>query len=181
MPVLTPVYVQNNMAGPTVLASDPKGTTVVEWAGKGDPTGNDIQPIPEEMLALPAFTRALSRKVLTLLEDASDPEAVAALKKQTESWQARTQQAAAAAISSIDQASNNDIIQVSCIGPNSRGQGLCGEPVAVREKEQYAKPILCEMHKDLAPEFVPESVQDGDTAHTRWIRTVMNPRETQQI
>jgi hypothetical protein len=181
MPVLAPVYVQNNQDGPTVLASDPKGTIVVEWAGKGDPTGNDIQPIPEEMLSLPSFTRALSRGVLTLLKDESDPVAVAALEKQTASWQARTQQAAANAVSAIDQASNNDIIQVSCIGPNSRGQGLCGEPVAVREKEQYAKPTLCDLHKDLAPEFVPESVQEGDTSHTRWIRTVMNPRETQQI
>ncbi len=181
MPVNAPVYVQNNQPGPTVLASDPKGTMVVEWAGKGDPTGNDIQPIPEEMLNLPSFTRARARGILTIVEDMSDPEAVAALEKQTASWQARTQQAAAAAVSSIDQASNNDIIQVSCIGPNSRGQGFCGEPVAVREREQYAKPMLCDLHKDLAPEFVPESVQEGDISHTKWVRFAMNPRETQQI
>lgn len=181
MPVLDPVYVQNNQAGPTVLASDPKGTMVVEWAGKGDPTGNDIQPIPEEMLNLPAFTRARARGILTIVEDMSDPIAVEALEKQTASWQARMSNAQAQAAASLDQVANNDLLQMECVGPNARGGGLCGNPVAVRERDQYAKPILCDLHKDLAPEFVPEQVQEGDHTVTKWVRFAMNPLERQQI
>jgi hypothetical protein len=177
MPVLAPVYVQNNQPGPTVLATDPKGTVVVEWAGKDDPTGNDIQPIPEEMLNHPAFTKALSRGILSLMEDMSDPSIVEALQRQTDSWNARTQRAAVAATSAIDHVASNDFIQMDCIGPNTRGQGLCGNPVSVREKQKEAAPALCEVHKDLSAEFVPESRFEGDETHTRWIRTVMSPRQ----
>lgn len=181
MPVLAPVYVQNNQDGPTVMSSDPKGTIQVEWAGKGDPTGNDIQPVPEEMLSLPQFTRAITRGVLSLLEDSSDPVAVEAIKKQTESWKARQSNAAAAATAPIETTPSNDFIQVTCAGPNARGGGQCDAPVSVREKEKDAKPNLCDLHKDLAPEFVPEPYRDGDKDRTRWVRYVMNARETQQI
>ena len=177
MPVLAPVYVQNNMPGPTTMSSDPKGTLVVDWAGKGDPTGNDIQPIPAEMLNLPQFTRALQRKVLSLVEDMSDPAMVEALQKQSDSWAARTSAAAASAVSSIEHVASNDFIQLDCIGPNARGAGLCGNPVSVRERQKETAPALCEIHKDLAPEYVPETRFEGDETHTRWIRTVMSPRQ----
>lgn len=182
MPVIVaPVYVQNNQDGPTVLSADRNGVDSVEWAGKGDPQGNDIQPVPQEILSSPAFSRALARGVITLLEDESDPAAVEALRKQTATWQARQASAAANATAPIEQVPINDYIQVSCVGPNSRGGGQCGLPVSVREKEQDAKPNLCDQHKELEPEFVPEPYQEGDKTRTRWIRYAMNPRETQQI
>lgn len=180
MPVHAPVYVQNNQDGPTVLATDPKGTIVVEWAGKGDLNGNDIQPIPEEMLNHVAFTRALSRNVLSLLEDQSDPEVVDALHKQQEAWLARTQRSAKVATDAIESATNNDLIQMTCVGPGARG-GQCEIQVPVRDREKDTKPVLCDRHKDLAPEYVPEQYQENDKTRTRWVRFAMNPRETQQI
>jgi hypothetical protein len=84
MPV---TMVRNTQPGPTVISSDPKGTHFVEWAGSGDPSGGDIQPVPEEIVNTPQFEKAKRRGIFVLVEDGSD-EATVALDKQVSAWNA---------------------------------------------------------------------------------------------
>lgn len=82
MPV---TMVRNTQPGPTVISSDPKGTHFVEWAGAGDPSGGDIQPVPEEIVNTPQFEKAKRRGIFVLVEDGS-LEASEALNKQVAAW-----------------------------------------------------------------------------------------------
>lgn len=172
--VTSPVFVRNNMPGPTVLSTDPKGTESVEWAGKGDPNGGDIQMVSPTIANSVPFLRNVARGVFSLMEDETDPEALEAVRKQSEEWSRRNASAAQAAKDSIEATPNNDLVVVKCLGP-----GPCTVDVSVRERERNAKPALCERHADLASEYVPEQVQENGHDVTRWIRHVMNPRETQ--
>lgn len=177
MPV---TMVRNTLPGPTVISSDPKGTHMVEWAGKDDPMGGDIQPVPEEIVDTVPFHRALQRGILVLEQPEDNPELVAAIEKQNAAWTARTEAAAAQATAAIDQEANNDIVSVPCIGPDSKG-GKCGNDVAVKDVNKDDKPPLCNIHADLASEYVAQELEvvDGKTKKG-WARVTMGAREKAQ-
>jgi len=179
-----PVAVRNLKTGPTVfsiLEGDLKGTQI-EWKGKGDPAGEDIQEIPDILLEDIRFRRAMQRGIL---EQVTREEAAQAILQQGESARSQQEEWAATAAGSIDQQANNDMVTLSCIGPNGRGSGLCGAPVAVREIRQDEAPPLCSPHAHLATEFVQETtgqmIQRGGALvpEIRWIRSTMGRRETQ--
>lgn len=174
MPV---VYARNNQAGPTVLSSDPKGTHSVEWQGKGDPNGGDVQPIPEEVQNTVAYTRALRRGIIV---EVSGEEAVDAFDRQRDDWDRRTAGAASAATSSIEHTTNNDIVATKCIGPDTRGQGACGADVTVRDAQKGEVPPLCSRHEELAPQYVPSDEMEGTKIVRKWTRVIMGARERQQ-
>ena len=177
MPVTAAVYVQNNMTGPTVMQPDPKGTDVVEWAGKGDPYGEDIQIVPASILAAPAFARALSRGVLTIMEDDSDPEVVAAMQAQVAKHQARLASIDNVGKTAIVNEANLDYVTVPCVGPSPTGQ--CPNEVTVRDQVKFDKPPLCPMHEGLASEFVPQDGTEDGKRTVTWLRTSMGARERQ--
>lgn len=176
-----PVLVRNTESGRTVF-SDPVKKISVEWAGAGDPNGEDLQQVPDEIVTgSAAFIKTLQRGIL-VVEEASE-ETKAVLDKQTSSFRARQEQAAQVASSTMDQQARNDLISVDCIGPNARGTGSCGDPVPVREKDLDAKPPLCPKHKSLEPQYVVEETEDfividgKATAKKTWIRMATGPRE----
>lgn len=179
MPV---IMARNNQAGPTVLSSDPKGTHYVEWQGKGDPAGGDIQPVPEEVQNTVAFTRCVRRGIFTVLDenDAQDTIA-AAMDKQQVAWDSRQGLTQQTADEVIDHAANNDIVTLPCVGPDTRGAGgKCGELVNVRDNTKNERPPLCSLHADLAPQFIPgEDIVNGKNVVT-WTRLTMGTRERQQ-
>lgn len=175
MPV---AMVRNTLPGPTVISSDPKGTHQVEWAGKDDPMGGDVQPVPEEIVNTVPFYRAIQRGILVLENPEDNPELTATIAKQNSSWAARSEAAAAKATEAIDHDANNDIVSVPCIGPDGKG-GKCGADVAVRDVNKDDKPPLCNLHADLVGEYVAEElgVVDGKT-QKGWARVTMGARES---
>jgi hypothetical protein len=176
MPVT--VVARNLMDGVTVLSSDIKGTTAVEFGAKDDPNGDDIQYIPEEVLNTPAFKRALARGVLGLIEDQSDPEVTDALAKQVAAFQRRQRGAEDQVQETIDRPTNRDAVSLFCVGPDNRGTGTCGEPVVVpANKKQDDEPPLCHRHRNLAAQYVPQHIvsreaPDGETK-VEWARVTL--------
>jgi hypothetical protein len=170
--------VRNTQGGPTVIASDPKGTHQVEWAGADDPMGGDVQPVPQEIVDTVPFWNAIQKGILVVENLQDHPELQDRLDKQNASWKARQSQAADQAVAAIDQQANNDIVSVSCIGPDGKG-GKCGADVAVRDTQKDERPPLCERHASLAGEYVAEElgVVDGKT-QKGWARVTMGARET---
>lgn len=176
MPVGT-VVARNRMDGVTVLSSDAKGTHSVEWAAYRDPSGDDIQFIPEEVLMSVAFRRAVSHGVLEIIEDESDPEVVQALTLQVEAFKRRQEGAREDVEATIEKPTNRDSISVFCVGPDSRGTGKCGTPVAIAEKKLKDEPPLCSQHRHLSQQFVPEVVK-GSEDRMEWVRVLLGARET---
>lgn len=82
MPV---TMVRNTQPGPTVISSDPKGTHFVEWAGLGDPSGGDIQPVAQEIIDTPQFAKALRKGIFEIVDETSDTSREA-LDKQVSAW-----------------------------------------------------------------------------------------------
>ena len=171
---------RNHQPGPTVLSSDPKGTESVEWQGKHDPNGGDIQPVSEYMQGLPQFQRVVRRGILSHVP-ADDPILDMALDAQQAHWDSRQSQTSETAAAAIDQQANNDVVVIPCVGPNPRGgNGICGTEVTVRDLDKDKKPPLCNIHESLAPQFIPEDVIINGKPAKTWTRATMAPRERQQ-
>jgi hypothetical protein len=177
MPVGGTIVARNRMDSITVLASDIKGTHSVEWAAYKDPSGDDIQFIPEEVLASVAFKKALARGVVELLEDESDPEVVLALGKQVDAFKRRQEGAKETAEALIEKPTTRDTVRAFCVGPDTRGTGTCEEAVAISEKLLKDVPPLCTRHQNLAHQYVPEVDTKGDETKTKWVRVIIGSRE----
>lgn len=172
------IVARNLMDSVTVLASDVKGTHSVEWAANGDPSGDDIQYIPEAVLESVAFKRALARSVVELMPDESDPEVVEALSRQVDAFRRRQAGAQEDVRATIERpVADRDTVSAFCVGPDSRGTGTCEEPVAIREKLLKDVPPLCPRHKGLANKYVPEVDTTGEKAKTKWVRVTLGNRE----
>lgn len=170
---------RNHQPGPTVLSSDPKGTEYVEWQGHGDPNGEDIQPVSELIQGLPQFQRCLRRGILTFVRD-DDPLLTGAMEAQQAHWDSRMNQSSDTAAAAIDQQANNDITVLSCVGPSSRGTGTCGQDVPVRDTKGGEKPPLCNIHQDLASQYIPEDIVMNGKSVKTWTRATLGARERQQ-
>jgi hypothetical protein len=175
------VVARNFMDGVTILSSDVKGTVSVEFGAMNDPEGNDMQYIPSEIVASPAFQRALARGVVGLVEDDSDPDVVDALSKQVAAFQRRQKGAQEQIQATIERPTSRDSVSVFCVGPDSRGTGTCGEPIAVPEGKLDQEPPLCSRHKALAFQYVPEhKIVQGETGKPQviWNRVTLTARES---
>lgn len=175
-----PMMVRNTEKGPTILSLDPKGSSFVEWQGSGDMNGADVQIVPDEYRQNVAFLRAVQRGILVIENADDNPDVLDAIGKQNAAWEARRQRAASEAEASIDQQANNDIVTLPCVGPNARGQGICGTDVPVRDIQKDQKPPLCSNHSDLAPQFIPEESMVNGKSQRIWTRMTMGHRETAQ-
>jgi len=148
--VATPVQCQNEMAGPTVISSDLKGTYEVTFAGKGDPSGGDVQPIPPEIIATVQFSKAVSLGILSVVEGADNPIVEAALAKQSDAFRKRVEQEQVTAREHLDAPQEDDLVAVACIGPGTRADTKCDEQIPIRAREVASRPPLCSRHESLA-------------------------------
>lgn len=171
-----PVAVRNQESGPTVF-SIPEDNLQVEWQGRGDPEGGDVQYVPDSLLTNVQFDKVVRRGILQVIGD--EASANEAIDKQAAAYRGRADAAAAEAVASIEQAADNDLVQAPCIGPSNRGQGECGEPVPVREKDlrNNDAPVLCSRHVSLAPQYArietDQMIESGDSLVpvTKWVRS----------
>lgn len=175
MPLNAPVLVRNTEGGPTVL-SDLRTKEYVEWQGAGDPTGADVQAVPEEFLQNVNFLRAVQRGILVIENAEDNPEITQAIERQNAAWARRREEAKKSAEDSIDQQANNDLITTECI------LQACTNVVTLKEKQKNEKPPLCSTHESLAPQFVPVDDVSGDTegAIRKWNRVTVTAREKAQ-
>lgn len=179
MPV---IMAQNNQAGPTVLSSDPKGTHYVEWQGRGDVSGGDVQPVPEEIQNTVAFQKCVRRGIFTIL-DADEASAAIdeAMNRQQQAWDKRQNLTQETADQAIDYQANKDIVSLPCVGPSRNPGQRCGEPVPVRDTTKDERPPLCGLHEALAPQYTPtHDILNGKPVVV-WTRVTMGARETQQL
>ena len=152
--MIAPVLCQNEMSGPTVISSDLKGTYEVTFAGKGDPSGGDVQPIPPEILATVQFSKAVSLNILSVVEGADNPIVAAALSKQSDAFRKRIEQEKVTATEYLDAPQEDDLVAVECIGPGTRPDTACGEMIPIRAREASSRPPLCSRHEALADQCV---------------------------
>lgn len=180
-----PVPVQNLVDGPTTF-SDPTKNVAIEWQARDHINGEDVQIVPDEIVATAPFQKALRNGVFARLdgveEDTESEQANLAFARQTAANAKREADYSAANSAVIDQAPQNDILTVACIGPNNRGNGTCGNPAPFKESARNETPPLCSTHKNLASEFIPtesDTLVDGKPTVT-WQRMGLAPRERQQ-
>lgn len=166
------VLVRNLAKGPTVF-TDSNTKDDYEWGGHGDPQGNDLQHIPEDVvLKNPNFRRALDRGVLAVVD--ATPEVQQALSDRNAQWMRQQEEIAKAALDQMEQPANRDLVSTECLGPNPRGNGLCG--VGVPQRAGDERPPLCDLHAHLASEFVlsyegdPEDTEEGGKPRAKWSR-----------
>lgn len=175
------VVARNKMDGITVLASDVKGTYSVEWGALGDPSGDDIQFVPQEVVESVAFRRAIARGVVELIKDESDPEVVDALSRQVAAFKKRQEGAREEVAVTIERPTSRDTVSAFCVGPDTRDQGKCGEPVAISEKKLKDTPPLCPKHQHLSTQYVPEArigdASRGQEDTVEWVRVTLGARE----
>lgn len=81
-----PVLVRNNKPGCTVFTDKTKDL-VVEWQGRGDSDGEDVQQVPDDMLKNMAFLRAVRSNILSVIDDS--PETQELLARQGIAYQQR--------------------------------------------------------------------------------------------
>lgn len=175
-----PVLVRNTEAGPTCF-SDLDKKIAIEWQGKDDPNGEDIQHVPDVIVTENVnFLKMLQRGVFEIVE--ASPETQEAIARQAAAWRERRGASEQSTADAIDRQAENDFVSVPCIGPSPRGVGECGEPVPVREKARDAKPPLCSTHQNLASEYVhSEGEFDNQLGHgkRKWERIPVGTREWQ--
>lgn len=176
MPV---VMVQNNQPGPTVIADGYDRSKEVEFAGKGDQSGGDIQPISESMQNLPSFTRAVRNGVFSVVEDAK--QIAAAEEAQKREWDKRSGSMHEIASEFIEETVDRDFIAVPCVGPSSRGGGIpCGEDVTVRDREKTDNAPLCPQHAHLGSQYTASTDFVDGRPVVKWSRVLMGARQRQQ-
>lgn len=178
-----PVLVRNAQRGPTVF-SDESTKQAFEWGGAGDPTGNDVQQVPESLLENVAFLRAINRGVLVVEQapphiQESLSQHAAPLATQSTAWQDKQAQAMQEARAAIAEEVQEDLVQVTCVGPATRGDGACDQPIAVKDRTRNEKPPLCNQHAHLEPQYVmthAEELGDDGQPVILWTRAQIDSR-----
>lgn len=187
MQLETQVIARNTKAQPVVLSSDPKGTEFVEWAPLDDPTGNDVQIIPEVIARSAQFARLLQKGIVEIVQ--ADDSYMEAVNKQRAAFDARLAGPKASAEQSMVRETQNNLVSTRCIGPDARGTGQCVNHLPVRAKNKDERPPLCSTHESLAPQYisyeeeVPVSEQNENQGPTRkkWSRSTITDRQSQIV
>lgn len=174
------VMIRNMQSGPTVF-TDSDGAHV-EWEGRGDANGADVQPVPPKFVENVQFQRALTRGVFEIEE--ADETIKEILAQHRETWLAREESRRNASEEALVRPQDNDTLMVNCIGPSGRGPnpGLCGDPVPVKATQQDKQPPLCSKHIYLKSQFVADHTDRmvGGKQEVIWRRVKVMAREREQ-
>ena len=99
-----PVSVRNLVRTLTVFSDIPT-KTAVEWGPAGDPSGNDIQQVPDALLEHPRFLKAVGIGIFEII-DMNDPVLADAIQRQAAAY-ARGQVIEKDQIQSLLESNNN--------------------------------------------------------------------------
>lgn len=179
MTTAAPIMVRNTQPGPTVFTA---GDQHVEWQGEGDPAGMDIQQVPADFMNHVQFRQALVRGIF-VVEDA-DEAIQDTIARHRDEWSIRQERQRNASKEALEFVQDNDMLMLSCIAPAGRGTSgaTCNADVAVKSRQVGEKPPLCNDHRKLAAQFLPEetgTVVKGKP-EIKWIRTRMATRTRAQ-
>jgi len=94
-------------SGPTVF-SDLGENIHLEWQGRGDQDGRDVQRVPDKLLENVAFLRTVDRGILKI--EKPTPEVEAKLKEQAEAIKAQREASQAAVMETIDHQAEEPIV-----------------------------------------------------------------------
>lgn len=154
-----PLLVRNTEPNATVFS---KGSIFAKWGPAGDPMGEDIQRVPDEIAEDVDFLRSVDRGIL-VIEDGTNKEVLETIQRQAAVFQTRRANAEAAETQALDRRQDRDIVQVPCIGPGKTG-GQCDTPVLIRAAQRGEVPPLCKGHESLSSQYyLAESGSAGDT------------------
>lgn len=142
------VGLKNTDAGPVVFSDDQSGLQI-EWQGTGDPSGDDIHYVPEDLLQNVNLMRAMQRGLLVQVDEA---DAQAAAERGAQAWKESRHSVVTAAAEAMDAAPRDDMVSVGCYGPGPRGTN-CDNSVIVKLSEVAERPPLCPKHANRADEF----------------------------
>lgn len=80
-----PVAVRNLKRTIAVFSHVSRQFDAIEWAPAGDPAGNDIQQLPEELATNPRFLRAVGIGIFEVLEG-DDPALAESIMRQAQTY-----------------------------------------------------------------------------------------------
>jgi hypothetical protein len=143
------VLARNKMSGPTVLADSPKENFQVIFAGAGDPAGGDVQPIPDELVRVPAFARNIALGVIEIVDGQDNPAVARALNAQSAAFWQKNEAEKLSAMESLEAPKDDDLVAVQCIGPGTRADTQCEDTIPVRAREKDNQAPLCDRHAGL--------------------------------
>lgn len=163
-----PVTVRNKQPGPTVF-NEKSTDTMIEWAGAGDPKGNDVQQVPDALLNNSAFSKCIRSGILEVLSDASAGETDEMLQRSADAARAAREAQEAAVLEQLDATSTDeDFISTKCL--------ISGEDIVMRAGDLFDRPPLADRFADRAGEF--EAVPTGNTLSDGRPEVTWQPRQT---
>lgn len=170
-----PIMLLNTYAGPVVFEDEASHTSIT-WEPAGSNTGGDVQVVPASSLNNIQLLNVLNKGILEVLEAPQEIKEMieeqlksAQLVRQRQAYRAQTAESAQTVTDSVERTANRDFVVVTCIGPGVRPGTKCGAELSVRDLNKEDKPPLCNAHKDLANQFVPEIGDNVDGRQvTEW-------------
>lgn len=169
IPAEGPVMVRNTEPNPTVLTWGPASRDYIAWEAAGDPNGNDIVEVTQEVVQTTQFRRMLRRNIFAIVEDQKEIDAAEELQQQ--SWEDTRRGAHEADESILEKPKEKSFEVLTCIGPsdNKNSAEKCGAVLTMKDADLKENPPLCARHKGLRASFVPtDSVDEEGNPKTEW-------------
>lgn len=147
-----PVLVRNTTTGPTVF-SDPPNNIAIEWAGKDDPQGGDVQHVPDALVTENTqFLKAIQNGILEVVQASEETEEK--LRRQVAAYREKTAQTAQIGQDALDPSDEQPLVQAH----------VAEDGKVAYSEEEPSVPV------------VTDEVKDG-VAQEDTIPVVMGPRE----
>ncbi len=168
------VAVRNLRKGPTVLDNPEDSRKYYQWGGANSPDGSDILRIPSSLTTTNQF---LAARNVGIFEIVPDEVAQTDYARRTEARISEEEAKRKTVKDSIDTSAARTIEADTCIGPDARGSGVCGQRVVVNPD----LPPLCTKHKSLQSQYVQEENWDNKNKVVTWHRVSLDRavRQTQ--
>lgn len=160
------VAVRNMRKGPTVLDNPEDSRKYYSWGGHGSIDGSDVVMLPSELVKSSQFEKAQRLGVFQIVKE---EEARIELDLQTRTHLDKETAKEEKAKASIDHNANRSIASESCIAPDARGSGKCGQAVIVTKDI----PPLCTKHASLQSQYTQTESWENDQKVVTWTRVTI--------
>jgi len=160
-----PYALRNRLSNPVLV--HPHDQRPLIWRAAGDPSGEDIQMISDELRDDISIRRAIKLGSLELMDN--EEEIDRAYEVQRTAGQTQASTAAQAIKDVIDvQSTENVMVGLPCIGPGTRAGVTCEQQAIVLLNRRNQIPPLCTEHASLAGQY---ALVDGGDQPNYWVRT----------